>query len=73
MIISDEKERYILKRNKFSRNLKMNFKNFVYYIFGNIGKTSILELGEFSSIKNGSGEYLLLNKICLSKNHFSVL
>jgi hypothetical protein len=54
-LIADEKEKYVLKRNKFSRNRKMNFKDFVYYIFGNMGKTSVLELDEFFSIKNGIG------------------
>jgi len=65
-LIKGEKESYILEENKFSRNRKMIFEEFVYYILGNTGKTSVLELDEFFYIKNGDGE-MSISKQNLSK------
>jgi len=65
-LIRNEKEIYVLEKNKFSRNRKMDFANFVYYILGNKGKTSVLELDEFFYTKNGSNE-MSISKQDLSK------
>jgi hypothetical protein len=42
-LIKFENENYVLVENKFSRNRKMSFKDVMYYIIGNKGKTSVLE------------------------------
>jgi hypothetical protein len=66
-LIIDEKESYILVNGKFSRNRKMDFEAFVYYILGNRGKTSVLELDEFNNIKNDGDDEMVVTKQDLSK------
>jgi len=46
-LINYEKENYVLVENKFSRHRKMAFKDFVYYILLNKGKSSVLEIDEY--------------------------
>ena len=46
-LINYEKEKYVLVENKFSRNRKLVFKDFVYYILLNKGKSSVLEIDEY--------------------------
>lgn len=65
-LIRNEKESYILEKNKFSRNRETSFKDFVYYILGNRGKTTILELDEFFNIKK-RGNIVTISKQNLSK------
>jgi len=50
-LIRNEKESYVLEKNKFSRNRETSFKDFVYYIIGNKGKKAVLELDEFFKMK----------------------
>lgn len=52
-LIRNKKESFILVKNKFSRTRKMNFETLTYYILGNKGKTTVLELDEFFNTKNG--------------------
>lgn len=52
-LIINEKESYILVKNKFSRTRNMDFRDFVYYILTNKGKTSVLEIDEFFELRFG--------------------
>jgi len=39
-LINYEKEIYILEENKFSKDYKMSFKDFIFMILGNKGKNT---------------------------------
>ncbi|WP_409200918.1 IS4 family transposase [Methanobrevibacter sp. DSM 116169] len=65
-LINYETESYILEENKFSRNRKMGFKDFVYYILRNKGKTSVLEIDDYYWDKFGDDE-MPISKQDLSK------
>jgi len=52
-LISYEKDIYVLEKNRFIKNRKMSFRDSVFYLFGNKGKTSALELKEFNELING--------------------
>ena len=45
--IAYEKLNYLFDKKKFSKDRKMSFKDFIVYILGNRGKTSVLELDDF--------------------------
>ncbi|KZX17715.1 transposase DDE domain protein [Methanobrevibacter cuticularis] len=51
-LINYEKEKYVLVKNQFTKKRKMGFKDFIFYILGNNGKTSVLELDNYFKIKN---------------------
>jgi len=45
--ISYEKLNYLTDEKKFTKDRKMSYKDFIIYILGNRGKTSVLELDDF--------------------------
>ena len=68
-LINYEKDKHILEENKFSKNYKMGFKDFIIYILGNKGKTSVLELDDFFKIKHKS--VFRRMRMTTSKQNFS--
>jgi len=64
-LIIDEKENYILAKNKFSRNREMVFYDFVYYILLNKGKISVLKIDEYFELRFGE------DRVPVSKQNFS--
>ena len=65
-LINYEKEKYVLVENKFSRNRKMVFKDFIYYILLNKGKSSVLEIDEYFKQRFG-GDVVPISKQDLSQ------
>lgn len=65
-LINYEKENYVLVENKFSRHRKMAFKDFVYYILLNKGKSSVLEIDEYFKERFG-GDVIPISKQDLSQ------
>jgi hypothetical protein len=65
-LITYEKESYVLVENKFSRQRKMVFKDFVYYILLNKGKSSVLEIDEYFKERFG-GDVMPISKQDLSQ------
>ena len=65
-LITYEKEMYVLKKDRFSRNRKMVFKDFIYYILLNKGKSSVLEIDEYFKQRFG-GDVMPISKQDLSK------
>jgi hypothetical protein len=51
LFIYNEKENFLLDENRFSKTYKMTFKDFIIYIIGNRGKTSVLEIDDFFKIR----------------------
>ena len=56
---------YKTKENAFTRNRKMNFKDYVWYLIMQKGRTTSMELDEYLKNKNGTYE------ISISKQAFS--
>jgi len=56
------KENYVLVENKFSKKYKTGFKDYIFYIIGNRGKTSVLELDDYFRIKYND----IKERICMS-------
>jgi len=52
-LINNKKDIYVLEENRFIKNRKMSFNDSVFYLLGNKGKTSALELKEFNELING--------------------
>ena len=50
-LIKHEKVKYVLDKNKFTKESKMLFEDFIFYILGNRGKTVVLELDDYFKIK----------------------
>jgi len=65
-LINYEKEKYVLVENKFSRNRKLVFKDFIYYILLNKGKSSVLEIDEYFKQRFG-GDVVPISKQDLSQ------
>lgn len=66
IILKTEKcEKYKSKQNTFTRNRKMNFKDYVWYLIFQKGRTASMELDEY--LKNKNNTY----KISISKQAFS--
>ncbi|MDR3062719.1 MAG: hypothetical protein LBU40_01090 [Methanobrevibacter sp.] len=55
-LINNERETFVLEKNKFTRNLKMFFEDIVYYILGNKGKTTVLKIEDYFNEKFGDDE-----------------
>jgi hypothetical protein len=49
--IMNEKEIYLFDKEKFSRERNMPFGDFITYLVGNRGKTTVLELDDFFKVK----------------------
>jgi hypothetical protein len=65
-LIRNEKEKFILVKNKLSRNREMPFDDIVYYILVNKGKSTVLELDDYYYEKYGVDK-LPISKQALSK------
>jgi hypothetical protein len=65
----NEKEIYLFDKKKFSRERKMSFDDFIIYLFGNKGKTTVLELDDFAKIKYD--DILECKKMKVSKQDIS--
>jgi hypothetical protein len=50
-LIRNEKQKYVLKKGKFTKNYKMFFSDFIHYIIGNTGKTTVLKLYLYFKVK----------------------
>jgi hypothetical protein len=68
-LISYKKENYILVKNKFFKKYKADFKDFIFYMVGNKGKTSVLELDDYFNNKYNDVHERMTMKI--SKQNFS--
>jgi len=66
ILIINEKEIYVLGKNKFSRNREMPFEDMVYYILLNKGKSTVLELDDYYYEKYGF-DRLPISKQALSQ------
>ncbi len=62
---SKNSENYKYYQSKFTRNRKMNFKDYIWYLIFQKGRTSSMELDEY--LKNKNNTY----KISISKQAFS--
>ncbi|KZX10814.1 transposase [Methanobrevibacter curvatus] len=65
-LIKNERETFVLEKNKFTRNHKMSFEDVVYYILGNKGKTIVLEIEDYFNEKFGDDE-IPISKQALSE------
>ena len=68
-LINLEKDKFVTEKGKFTKNYKMPFEDFIYYIIGNKGKTSALELYDYSKVKYKT--VLECVKMCVTKQDFS--
>ncbi|MDR0912714.1 MAG: IS4 family transposase [Methanobrevibacter sp.] len=50
-LINNGQDKYILSENKFIKSYKMDFQDFIFYIIGNRGKTTVLELYDYFKVK----------------------
>lgn len=65
---SVKNEIYKLEKNKFTRDRKMNFKDFVWYLIFQKGKTTSMELDEYLKNKNDTYE-ISISKHSQSKDN----